>query len=194
MIGGDGSGTFTIEPLTKNTDELYESYSKGREDAWEAARKIVALSDDDRIRYFGTGYVLEEYSPKEAIEKLRQYEKEVENFEIGDEVESALVRKEDAINAIAEHLGIPASTWRPIAEGWLKNVPVMVPSFSSEVRNDYRRMGTLSRGSFGNCFCSLLYLYRQFAYVQEDCGSDGHCGCGACIAWRTFLFQPYGIW
>lgn len=133
MIGGDGSGTFTIEPLTKNTDELYESYSKGREDAWEAARKIVALSDDDRIRYFGTGYVLEEYSPKEAIEKLRQYEKEVENFEIGDEVESALVRKEDAINAIAEHLGIPASTWRPIAEGWLKNVPVMVPSFSADI-------------------------------------------------------------
>ena len=38
VIGGDGSGTFTIEPLTKNTDELYESYSKGREDAWEAAR------------------------------------------------------------------------------------------------------------------------------------------------------------
>lgn len=162
MIGGDGSGTFTVEPLTKNTDELYESYSKGREDAWEAARKIVALSDDDRIRYFGTGYVFEEYSPKEAIEKLRQYEKEVENFEIGDEVESALgrwvalgkdgdmlwgidpegsdhrdekryLKKEDAINAIAEHLGIPASTWRPIAEGWLKNVPVMVPSFSSEV-------------------------------------------------------------
>lgn len=44
------------------------------------------------------------------------------------------IRKEDAINAIAEHLGIPASTWRPIAEGWLKNVPVMVPSFSSEER------------------------------------------------------------
>lgn len=92
MIGGDGSGTFTVEPLTKNTDELYESYSKGREDAWEAARKIIALSDDDRIRYFCTGYVLEEYSPKEAIEKLRQYEKEVESFEIGDKVESALGR------------------------------------------------------------------------------------------------------
>lgn len=42
------------------------------------------------------------------------------------------IRKEDAINAIAEHLGIPASTWRPIAEGWLKNVPVMVPSEQEE--------------------------------------------------------------
>ena len=54
-------------------------YENGLNDAWEAARKVVALSTVDRRKVFGSEYmysILEEHTASEAIEKIRAYEQE----------------------------------------------------------------------------------------------------------------------
>ena len=71
-------------------------YENGLNDAWEAARKVVALSTVDRRKVFGSEYmysILENHTASEAIEKIRQYEQEKEKelgiqgyFKNGEEV------------------------------------------------------------------------------------------------------------
>lgn len=61
--------------------EIQEAYQRGLSDAWEAARKVVALSTVDRREVFGSEYmysILEKHSASEAIEKIRRYEQEKE--------------------------------------------------------------------------------------------------------------------
>jgi len=72
-------------------DELEkQAYQKGLKDAWEAARKIAKLNTDEQKRLFGCFgiyFVAHEFSASEAIEKIRQYEKEKEEqIQVGDEV------------------------------------------------------------------------------------------------------------
>ena len=74
-------------------DELEkQAYQKGLKDAWEAARKIAKLNTDEQKRLFGCFgiyFVAHEFSASEAIEKIRQYEKEKEEqIQVGDEVEN----------------------------------------------------------------------------------------------------------
>ena len=68
-----------IETRAEKAQE--EAYQKGLSDAWEAARKVVALSTVDRRKVFGSEYmfsILEKHTAAEAIEKIRQYEQEKE--------------------------------------------------------------------------------------------------------------------
>lgn len=76
-------------------NKIDDAYKKGAEDAWEAARKIVldkdsgGLSISELGKVFGTvGYydIMQDKSPLDAIEKIRQYEKRNE-FQVGDEVQ-----------------------------------------------------------------------------------------------------------
>ena len=64
-------------------------YESGLNNAWDAARKIESLSAREFDKAF-TGYddcfkVFENYTPQEAIEKIKQYEQE-QQIQVGDEV------------------------------------------------------------------------------------------------------------
>lgn len=68
-------------------------YQKSLSDAWEAARKICAnwcISDDDLALIFGKGKtiddIMREFTATEAIEKIRQYEQEKEQYFTAEDV------------------------------------------------------------------------------------------------------------
>ena len=68
-----------------------DGYDTGLSHAWEAVRKVVALSTVDRREIFGSEYmytILEKHTASEAIEKIRQHEQEKEEIKVGDEVKS----------------------------------------------------------------------------------------------------------
>lgn len=69
---------------------LNRSYEDGLKDAWEAARKIDHMSDEDIKNVFGCGFsaVFETIGASEAIEKIRQYEQEQKEIKVGDEVKT----------------------------------------------------------------------------------------------------------
>lgn len=86
------------EAYEKGWKEAEDHYEKGYNDgydtglshAWEAARKVVALSTVDRRKVFGSEYmysILEKHTASEAIEKIRQYEQE-QQFHVGDEIKT----------------------------------------------------------------------------------------------------------
>ena len=70
--------------------KINAAYRKGLEDAWEAARKIDHMSDEDIKNVFGCGFsaVFETIGASEAIEKIRQYEQE--EIKVGDEVSKTI--------------------------------------------------------------------------------------------------------
>ena len=78
----------------KEAEDHYEKgyndgYDTGLSDAWEASRNVIALSTVDRREVFGSEYmysILEKHTAAEAIEKIRQYEQEKEEIQVGDEV------------------------------------------------------------------------------------------------------------
>ena len=66
-------------------------YENGLKAAWDAARKIESLSACEFDKAF-TGYddcfkVFENYTPQEAIEKIKQFGQEQEEIEYGDEIQ-----------------------------------------------------------------------------------------------------------
>lgn len=70
-----------------------KAYKNGLSDAWEAATKILKANWRERNGTFGAVTLLEDIfldnTPAEAIEKIRQYEQELENeFKVGDEFEN----------------------------------------------------------------------------------------------------------
>ena len=78
--------------ISSNEQAIAEkAYQQGLNDAWEAARKVVALSTVDRRKVFGSEYmysILEKHTASEAIEIIRQYEQE-QQIQVGDEVITA---------------------------------------------------------------------------------------------------------
>ena len=48
---------------------------------------------------------------------------------------SDLISRKAAIDAIAEHLGIPAANWKDIAKEWLKDLPTAQPEPSQVARD-----------------------------------------------------------
>ena len=102
-----------IETRAEKVQE--EAYQKGLSDAWDAARKVVALSTVDRRKVFGSEYmysILENHTASEAIEKIRQYEQEKDrqvrieyNFdEIKDVLETTAKECNVSLDEIAEVL------------------------------------------------------------------------------------------
>ena len=77
-----------------DAEEIYESgkramYQKGLKDAWDAARTL--WNTPNRKEIFGhTAFntVLTTLTAQEAIEKIRQYEQEKEEIQVGDEIET----------------------------------------------------------------------------------------------------------
>ena len=75
---------------------MNKDYEEGLNEAWEIARKIVlhnyneAYSADEVLDIWGdTSYfvILKEYTGKEALERLREYEKKKkEKIHVGDEI------------------------------------------------------------------------------------------------------------
>ena len=98
IIGGEeGDMDFsTIEPYTEPDLERVrkEAYQKGLSDAWEVARKVTQVRKyggygDCLGDVFGrtdTPWDVFDYSASEVIEKIRQYEQEKEEIQVGDEV------------------------------------------------------------------------------------------------------------
>ena len=75
-----------------------DGYHQGLSDAWEAATKILKANWRERNGTFGAVTLLEDIfldnTPAEAIEKIRQYEQELENeFKVGDEFENESGKK-----------------------------------------------------------------------------------------------------
>ena len=75
--------------------KIYTSYQEGLSDAWEAARKIYDISQEDRLEIFPEAStfvvadICDRYSASECIEKIRQYEQEKEEeIQVGDEVKN----------------------------------------------------------------------------------------------------------
>ena len=73
----------------------YENgFENGMIVAWDAARKIIHMPEGDLLNIFTECYsavctalqVILKYDAPEAIEKIRQYEQEQEEYHIGDEV------------------------------------------------------------------------------------------------------------
>ena len=69
--------------LSIDDAKLKEAYQRGLDDAWECARKIDHMSDEDIKNVFGCGFsaVFETIGASECIEKIRQYEQEKEKQE-----------------------------------------------------------------------------------------------------------------
>jgi len=85
----------------KSGQSFYEDgYKRGLADAWDAARKIYGSATkhglptevitkifrDDGKENFNYWDIVEDFSPVEAIEKIRQYEQEKEEIQLWDEV------------------------------------------------------------------------------------------------------------
>lgn len=88
----DGNGLSKLTPYTEpNLDAIRkEAYQRGLVDAWETVRKIADLPTvEERENIFACAFtndVIRLYTATEAIEKIRQYEKEQEEIRVGDEV------------------------------------------------------------------------------------------------------------
>lgn len=81
------------EAYDRGYDDAKGGYENGFENgmivAWDAARKIGNMPYGEEERVFGSGgwAFIEKHTASEAIEKIRQYEQEQEEFQVGDEVE-----------------------------------------------------------------------------------------------------------
>ena len=94
-----------IETRAEKVQE--EAYQKGLSDAWDAARKVVALSTVDRRKVFGSEYmysILENHTASEAIEKIRQYEQEKEMDGLRQNIQTIVDQCGYTLDEIAEVL------------------------------------------------------------------------------------------
>lgn len=120
LLGAEASNLYvdsvSVDELEElNSDYINEhygdlqddAYQRGLEDAWEAARKIVRMSEGDLLNIFTECYsavctalqVLLKYDASEAIEKLKAYEekqKAEDEIKVGDIVERYLNGKLDS--------------------------------------------------------------------------------------------------
>ena len=86
----------TSDYINEHFSDLQDTaYQRGLNDAWEAARKIIRMSNEDTLDLFPDCYasvcttvqVILKYDASEAIAKLKAYEKkQSDKIEVGDEV------------------------------------------------------------------------------------------------------------
>jgi len=103
-------------PKQAYTDTLrMDVYCKGLSDAWEAAKKLARMdteTSENVTGYFGLFRIMENLTPMQAIEKIRQYEQKKDrqarieyNFdEIKDILETAAKECNVSLDEIAEVL------------------------------------------------------------------------------------------
>lgn len=125
IIGGEeGDMDFsTIEPYTEpNLEQVRkEAYEQGRKvgikdgmcEAWETAKKVTYVSKYggygdclDKVfdRHDGDAWDVFDYSPTEAIEKIRQYEKEKEMDGLRQNIQTIVDECGYSLDEIAEVL------------------------------------------------------------------------------------------
>ena len=51
-----------------------KEYERGLNDVWELVKRLHEIYVSERIKIFGTACVIEELSPREAVEKLKLYD------------------------------------------------------------------------------------------------------------------------
>lgn len=100
---GVEDGAKSVENWNEQEKKLRmdEAYQKGLSDAWEAARWLEKSNVGVNFEIFGshfTSKIVQKISASEAIEKIRQYEQEQENFKVGYEV----INDEDVRGAIVD--------------------------------------------------------------------------------------------
>ena len=77
--------------LSIDDAKLKELYKRGLADAWDAAKKIDHMSDEDIKNVFGCGFstVFETIGASEAITRIKEYEqkKQEQEIKVGDEIQ-----------------------------------------------------------------------------------------------------------
>lgn len=66
-----------------------EGFQRGLDITWDAARKIENLSEAEKFEIFGEYdmfHIMRRYTATEAIKKLKAYEQEKEEIQVGDEI------------------------------------------------------------------------------------------------------------
>ena len=94
-----------------------EAYQRGLNDAWEVARKIYDISQEDRLEIFPEAStfvvadICDRYSASEAIDKIRQYEQgKEEQIQVGDEV---ILDGRKYVVLVVDEDGIPEKLLEP---------------------------------------------------------------------------------
>ncbi len=75
--------------ICEEKHDAEEAYQQGLNDVWECARKISSMDSNTRDEVFGlviTSNIFDENTASEAIEKIRQYEREKEQSFTTEEV------------------------------------------------------------------------------------------------------------
>lgn len=141
-----------IGQIEKIEKEAYERGLKigekiGMEKAWDAARKIESLSAREFDKVF-TGYddcfkVFENYTPQEAIEKIKQCGQEQEKIEYGDEIQFCDGGKAIVLDVDDEKLSVVTKRGFTDVSMWKGNVTktgekyIMVADYLRKIRDGY---------------------------------------------------------
>ena len=148
----DGYKTAKVQCNIQAEKDLREvgerHYQKGLSDAWEAARKIRDMTWKEQIEAFGTDSYADiiALSASECIEKIRQYEQEKEEIQVGDEVNApfgkAIVVN---INSVAEKI------WLVYADGhggfeYFKDAPTKTGRHFPEIAEVFAKMKESDNG------------------------------------------------
>ena len=90
----DDDGLDELQKYTETQIPYSEAYNQGLQDAWELVRKLYLdgkqkYSPEEQKEIFGGSgitYVIEHYTPQEALAKIEAYEKEKAKIKVGDVV------------------------------------------------------------------------------------------------------------
>ena len=148
----DGYKTAKVQCNIQTEKDLREvgerHYQKGLSDAWEAARKIRDMTWKEQIEAFGTDSYADiiALSASECIEKIRQYEQEKEEIQVGDEV-NAPFGKAIVVNIDS----VAKKIWLVYADGhggfeYFKDAPTKTGRHFPEIAEVFAKMKESDNG------------------------------------------------
>lgn len=122
-------------------------YENGLKAAWDAARKIESLSASEFDKAF-TGYddcfkVFENYTPQEAIEKIKQFGQKQEEIEYGDEIQFCDGVKALVLDVDDEKLSVVTKRGFTDISMWKGNVTktgekyIIIADYLRKIRDGY---------------------------------------------------------
>ena len=125
-----------------------KAYKKGLSDAWEAAKKIANMPYNEEEKVFGSGgwTFIDKHTATEAIEKIRQYEQEKEEIQVGDEV-NAPFGKAIVVNIDS----VAKKIWLVYADGhggfeYFKDAPTKTGRHFPEIAEVFAKMKETDNG------------------------------------------------